>query len=265
MPESPLFERYDAFIADLDGTLTRGTTFLPGAEEFLRRAVGAGKPVVVLTDNSTRSREEIAARLGTCGVQFAAEQIVTSSYAAAIELHRLSGPSRIHLIGEPGFAEELKALGHKVVSRPPADVVVVGFTPSFDYATLARALPFLASGTPLWVTDEAPVYAASDRIMPGAGSLVGALRGMGYAPAFIAGKPAGAAVDLSLELTEAPRNRVGLIGDSLPNDGGAADHLGVDFLLVLTGVSSMKEAQEAENPPKAIFATLADAAGGVVR
>jgi len=249
MPDPSIFHRYDAFILDMDGTLTRGATLIPGAETFLRLAVQAGKRLVILTDNSTQNREEVAARLSSPRASFSAEQVVTSSHAAARELYRRRGPCRVYLIGEPGFASELEAFGHEVVAHPPADVVAVGFTSSFSYRTLARALPMLASGAPLWASDEAPVYAAPEGTMPGAGSLVGALRGMGYAPAMVAGKPRGAAVDLSLELTGTPPDRVALIGDSLPNDGGAADHLGIDFLLVLTGVCSVEEARQAGHPP----------------
>lgn len=259
MTESTLFDCYDAFILDMDGTLARGATLLPGAAAFLRAASKAGKRLVVLTDNSTRSREDMAALLRSSGVPFTAEQVVTSSHAAAVELHRLLGPCRVYLIGEQAFAEDLRSLGHKVVSYAPADAVVVGFTERFSYATLAEALPILASGAPLLVTDEAPVYAAPEGTMPGAGSLVGAFRGMGYAPVSVAGKPHGAAVELSLELAGTPREKVALIGDSLLNDGGAADHLGVSFVLVLTGVSSLQEARRAATPPDRVYATLANA------
>jgi len=262
---SALFDCYDAFILDMDGTLTRGATLLPGAAAFLRDAAEAHKRLVVLTDNSTRSRDEIAALLSRSGIRFPSDRVVTSARAAAVELHRRLGPCRVRMVGEPALADDLRAMGHDVVSGAPADAVVVGFTDRFGYATLAETLPILVSGAPLIATDEAPVYAAPQGTMPGAGSLVGAFRGMGYAPMCVAGKPRGAAVDLSLELVGAPRGRVALIGDSLSNDGGAARHLGVDFILVLTGVSSSQEARNAVPHPARVYRTLADAARDVVR
>jgi len=256
--ESTLFDCYDAFILDMDGTLTRGMTLLPEAVVFLRAAWKARKRFVILTDNSTISREDIAALLRSSGIPFAAEQVVTSSHVAGLKLLDMLGPCRAYLIGEQAFAEDLRSLGHQVVPCGPADAVVVGFTESFCYATLAEALPVLVSGVPLLVSDEAPVYAAPMGTMPGAGSIVGAFRGMGYAPTFVAGKPRGAAVDLSLDLTGSPRERVALIGDSLSNDGAAAAYLGISFVLVLTGVSSLQEAQQAGIPPEHVYDTLAN-------
>ena len=232
---------------------------LPGASEFLHAASRAGKRLVVLTDNSTCSRDEIADRLRSASVPFTADQIVTSSHAAAVELRRLLGACRVYVIGEPAFAADLTALGHEVVASAPADAVAVGFTDRFNYTSLAGALPILAAGAPLIATDEAPVYAAPQGTMPGAGTLVGAFRGMGYDPQVVAGKPCGAAVDLAFEIADAPKSRVALVGDSLPNDGGAAEHLGISFVLVLTGVSTAQEARRAPRPPDHVCATLADA------
>ncbi|MBN1858870.1 HAD-IIA family hydrolase [Candidatus Bipolaricaulota bacterium] len=243
----------------MDGTLARGESLLSGVPEFLRAASHAKKRLVVLTDNSTRPRDEIAERLRSTGIPFNADQVVTSSHAAAVELYRLLGSCRVYLIGEKALADDLTQLGHEVVTTAPADAVVVGFTSRFDYTSLAKALPILASGAPLIVTDEAPVYAAPQGTMPGAGSLVGAFRGMGYAPVVVAGKPHGAAVDLALKATGTPRDKVALIGDSLPSDGGAAQHLGVSFVLVLTGVSTAEDAILAAGPPDHVCATLADA------
>jgi len=249
----------------MDGTLSRGASLLPGASRFLHAARDAGKTLVVLTDNSTCTREQIAQRLRSSGTPFSADQVVTSSHAAAVELHRMFGRCRVYVIGEQALADDVTSMGHQLVASAPADAVLVGFTDRFSYASLVSALPILAAGASLVVTDEAPVYAASNGTMPGAGSLVGAFRGMGYEPVAIAGKPCGAAVDLALEAAATPKDRVALIGDSLPNDGRAARHIGVSFVLVLTGVSSAKDEDEVVGSPDHIYATLADASSHIGR
>ena len=249
----------------MDGTLVRGAALLPGASEFLSEAHRRRKRVVVLTDNSTSSRQVVAQRLEASGVPMDAEYVVTSSHAVAAELHRMQGASRVYLIGESALADDLRSFGHTIVVAPPADAVVVGFTSRFGYETLVSALPVLASGAPLLATDEATVYAAPGGTRPGAGCIVGAFRGMGYDPRLVAGKPDGAAVDLSLELAAASTDRVALIGDSLRNDGGAAHHLGVDFVLILSGVSSREDAERTALHPAHILDSLADLGRGAVR
>ena len=260
-----LFDRYDSFILDMDGTLSRGASLLPGASGFLHAACIAGKKLVVLTDNSTCARTEIARRVRSSGIPFSADQVVTSSHAAAVELHRMFGRCRVYVIGEQALADDVTTLGHHVVTSGPADAVLVGFTDRFSYASLASALPILAAGASLVVTAEAPVYAAANGTMPGAGSLVGAFRGMGFKPAAIAGKPHGAAVDLALEVAATPKERVALIGDSLPNDGRAARHIGVSFVLVLTGVSTAEDEDTVVGPPDHIYSTLSDASSRIGR
>ena len=81
----------------------------------------------------------------------------------------------------------------------------------------------------------------------------------------IAGKPHGAAVDLALEVAASAKEKVALIGDSLPNDGRAARHIGVPFVLVLTGVSTAEDEDPVVGPPDHIYATLSDASSYIGR
>jgi len=249
----------------MDGTLVRGRSLIPGAADFLRAAYAAGKRVIILTDNSTASRQSIADCLAVSGAPVDAGHVVTSSSVVALELSRLAECGRIHAVGEGALLDELRASGHTVVDGAPADAVVVGFTHAFNYRTLATALPALLNGAPLVATDEAPVYAAPEGVMPGAGSIVGAFRGMGFEPRWVAGKPNGIAVDRAFTLTGAPKERVAVVGDSVTNDGGAADYLGVDFMLVLSGVSTASDAAQMANPPVHILRTLADILSDGVR
>jgi 4-nitrophenyl phosphatase len=253
-----IIDEYDAFIVDMDGTLVRGSSLMPGSAEFLHAAHVRGKRVIVLTDNSTSSRQSIARCLAASGVPVDPEHVVTSSYVIALELSRIAAESDVFMVGEKALADELRGCGHNIVEKAPADTVVVGFNHGFCYRSLATALPILMSGAALLATDEAPVYAAPEGAMPGAGSIVGAFRGMGYAPRVVAGKPRGAAVDLALALTGAAKERVAVVGDSVTNDGGAARYLGVDFLLVLSGVSSRDDTAEGRIAPIHILPTLAD-------
>lgn len=204
----------------------------------------------------------MAALIRTSGIPFGAECVVTSSYAVAVALRRSHGACRVYKVGSDVLAAELEAVGHRLVTSPPAEAVVVGFANDFCYETLAHLLPVLASGAAFVATDEAPVYAAHERTLPGAGSLVGAVRGMGFAPEIVAGKPRGLAVDLALDLAGSPRGDVALVGDSLVSDGEAARHLGVSFVLVLTGVSSRDQAVQASSPPDHLCGTLAEIARG---
>jgi HAD superfamily hydrolase (TIGR01450 family) len=68
-------------VLDLDGTVYRGDLPLPGALEALARWRELGTPVVFVTNNSTQSRSEFAAKLNRLGCAVSEEQVVNSAHA----------------------------------------------------------------------------------------------------------------------------------------------------------------------------------------
>ncbi|RYG37316.1 hypothetical protein EON81_07005, partial [bacterium] len=52
-----------AYFFDLDGTLFRGTVAIPGAADAVNELRSRGAAIRFLTNNSTRTREEFAAKL----------------------------------------------------------------------------------------------------------------------------------------------------------------------------------------------------------
>ena len=106
--------KYSAFLLDVDGVLLRDSVPIPGAKEALEELRKRGR-VVLLTNNSTRSRRETAQRLSSLGFAVSPDEVVTSSYVAARYLHERFGPCRVWVIGEAGLAEELACAGHQLV------------------------------------------------------------------------------------------------------------------------------------------------------
>ena len=72
-----------AFIIDLDGTLYRGSEMIPGADHFIRQLKQRELPFLLVTNNSSRTPQEVAAHLQEMGVPAEANDIFTSAEAAA--------------------------------------------------------------------------------------------------------------------------------------------------------------------------------------
>ena len=241
MPENRILASYDTFLLDLDGVLVRGTVPIPGAAEAFKRLRRSGE-VFLLTNNSTRSREQHAQQLSDLGFPSEAENIVASGFVAARHLLNEYGPVTVWPLGESGLREELAAAGHHIATLPEeADWVVAGMDRALDYDGLAQALRALLSGARLLATNLDGTYPTADGLQPGAGAVVGALRGMGFPPEIVVGKPAAIAYEAALQRTIAPRDRVLMIGDRLETDIAGALTVGIDTALVLTGVSSRQE------------------------
>lgn len=75
--------RCNGLLVDLDGVSRLDERVLPGAPQTLRRVHDRGVPVLFLTNDPRSSRKQYAARLPASGVPTTADQVLTSSRAAA--------------------------------------------------------------------------------------------------------------------------------------------------------------------------------------
>ena len=83
MSERPLVELFDAAILDLDGCTFHGDTAIPHVAESLATARGAGMRVFFLTNNSSRTQEQIAQKLTGLGIPTAPEETFSAAIAGA--------------------------------------------------------------------------------------------------------------------------------------------------------------------------------------
>ena len=253
--------RYNGFLLDIDGVLLRGGRALPGAKDALAELRKLG-PVLLLTNNSTKSREGTARRLREAGIPVEPTEVLPSSYVAAKFLGQRFGLLRFWYIGEEGILEEMAAAGHTLVSPEEAEWIVVGMDRSLTYEKLAQALRALLRGARLLATNEDPTFPTPDGLVPGAGAVVGALRGMGFPPEFVVGKPSPIAFQVALEVLGLAPSQVLMIGDRLETDVAGAQALGMDTALVLSGVTKLEDLKDARIRPTYVAWDLAALVGG---
>jgi HAD superfamily hydrolase (TIGR01450 family) len=250
-------QRYRAFLVDLDGVLVRGSQPLPGAPEALRKLHTLGR-VVVFSNNSTHSRRAFAERLRAFGFEISPERIVSSAFIVARYLLERSGPSPVYAIGEEGLREELTAAGHELVSPEEADFVVAGLDRGFRYEQLTDALRALLRGARFIAANADPVYPTAEGLIPGAGAIVGAIRGMGYPFEEIVGKPSPSAFRVAMDTAGVKNPKECLvIGDRLDTDIEGAKHAGMDSVLVFTGVTRLEDVIHSETQPTFTAESLA--------
>jgi len=236
-----LLDRHDLVLADLDGTLYRGRVAVPGAVEAVRRAGKRGVRTVYVTNNAARSPADVAAHLAELGFPAGADDVATSSQAAAALLaEQLPDGATVLVVGTAALAAEVDAVGLTPVDAADgAAAVVQGLDPELRYATLAEACIALRAGA-AWVACNIDPTLPSERgPLPGNGSLVAVLRTATRREPQVAGKPAP-----SLMRTAA--RRVGakaplVVGDRLDTDIQGGRAAGIPTLLVLTGVRDAGE------------------------
>ena len=233
----PLVQVHDVLLLDLDGTVYRGEDAVPGATEAIAAAAAAGVQRVYLTNNASRSSDDVAAHLRRLGVAADAHDVITSAQAAAgMLVERLGAGARVLVIGGAGLVSALEQAGlvavHSADDSPVA--LVQGFSPEVGWAMLAEGAYALQHGVP-WIATNGDLTVPFPRGMaPENGALVEALRAATGARPEVAGKPHRALADEALRRSGGRRPL--LVGDRLDTDIACASAAGVPSMLVLTGV-----------------------------
>lgn len=247
-----LVDAYDAVLLDLDGVLFRGDEPIAGAASTVEALRDRGKHLVFLTNNSARTPEQVAEKLGTLGIQAAPAEVVTSAGATA-ELMAREADGRqqtAYVIGRDGVRTALRAAGFEILEGDPpaAGFVVVGWDGDVTYDDLRRATVLVRGGARLVATNADASYPApGGELWPGAGAILAAVETASGAAATVVGKP-------HLPLFEAAVARAGtrnvlMVGDRIETDVAGAAAAGLDACLVLSGASRPADLLDQDSLP----------------
>lgn len=199
-----------------------------------------------VTNNASRSPQEVADKLTALDVPTRPEEVVTSAQAAARTLaEQLPPGATVLVVGTQALADQVRAAGLRPVrtvqEAGPAGPAAVaqGLGPATSWADLAEAAVALHRGA-LWVAGNTDATLPTARgPLPGNGALVAALALVTGREPQVAGKPEPALHRASVERVGAQRPLV--VGDRLDTDVLGAVRGGADSLLVLTGVVGLRE------------------------
>ncbi len=225
-------------IFDLDGTLYRGDEPIAGAAEALSRLRRDGVAIRFLTNNSGQTRQFYADKLGWMGIEASEAEVYSSATGAAQRLVQ-DGFRRAFVIGEPGLHATLAGAGIDVqpVQGQTHTAVVVGICKSFSYDLLNESMQFIRAGATFYATNTDASYPLEGGLeIPGAGSLVAAVRTCSGVEPIVVGKPEPFLVEMILRDAGVPPEDALVVGDRPETDLESARRAGCRGLLVLTGV-----------------------------
>ena len=247
------------FFFDLDGVLSIGKEaprYL-GGREVVEKIKALGKKALVLTNDSTHTRQEVQQNLANLGFGFAVDDILTSSFLTANYLTRKFGKASFFLVGEDGLKRELERAGHQLSETEP-QVVVVGFDRKLTYEKLDDALRFLREGAKLVGSYGGAVYMSDHGPALSAGPIIKALEYGSNKRAIMIGKPSPRIFRLALQLARERPHHAVMIGDQIETDILGARKAGVHAILVLTGVETRDTIRHSRIKPDDVFETVDD-------
>ncbi|USZ77025.1 HAD-IIA family hydrolase [Halorussus vallis] len=246
-------------ILDVDGTLVRGDEPIPGAADAVERLREAGRDVLLFSNNPTRAPVDYADWLAELGFAVAPEEILTCGAVTADYLAAEFPVSPTFVVGERGLRALLRDRGIDLTSDPDAaEVVVASIDREFDYDRLRDAL-WALDGATFVATDPDRTIPAVDRPVPGSGAIVAAVGGAADRdPDATLGKPSERAGRAALARLDAAPGDCLVVGDRLDTDLAMGERAGMRTALVLTGVATKVDAEQASAPPDFVLDSVAD-------
>ncbi|MEH3143256.1 MAG: HAD-IIA family hydrolase [Mycobacterium kyogaense] len=231
---------HDCFLLDLDGTVFRGHEPTPGAVDTLASLQAR---TLFVTNNASRSADQVAEHLRDIGFTAAPDDVVTSAQTAARMLaEQLPSQAKVLVVGTDSLADEVRAVGLQPVRQFDDDPVAVvqGHSQETAWSDLAEAGLAVRAGA-LWIAANVDKTLPSERgLLPGNGSMVAALRAATDQEPQVAGKPAPALMADALARGDFDTPLV--VGDRLDTDIEGARASGLPSLMVLSGVNDAADA-----------------------
>ncbi len=254
-------DSYDLVLFDLDGVVYVGGRAIEGIAGVLGQVRGAGPTVAFVTNNASRTPERVADKMSQLGVPATASDIVTSAQAAARLLRdRFGTGAPILLLGAAGLETALRGEGLIAVSDSESAVALsTGYSPDVVWRDIMRAAVRVRDGLPWVATNTDGSIPTEYGMAPGHGVFVDMLRRFTEVDPTVAGKPARPLFDEAIRRVGGSRPL--MVGDRLDTDIEGANNAGLDSMLVLTGVSGLKDLAAA--PPTRRPTYISPTAGGL--
>lgn len=250
---------YQGYFIDLDGTTYKGKNRIPAAARFVKRLQQAGKQVLFVTNNSTRSPEFVADNLTrNHDIHVGPENVYTTALATADYLaQRADDRKRVYVVGESGLKEALTDRGFILVNEAP-DYVVVGLDSHVTYEKLEQAVLLIRAGATFIGTNADSNLPNERGMVPGAGSLIKLVEYATQQKPLMIGKPEKVIMEMALQQVDLAKDDVIMVGDNYRTDIQAAINVGMDSLLVYTGLSQPTEVAQMPVRPTFTVETLDD-------
>lgn len=251
---------FDAYLFDLDGTVTLGDALLPAAGETIARLRALGRPVLFLSNNPSRPAADYAARLTRLGLPTPPEDVINSSLVMVEFLRRRMPGARLFVVGEASLCGELSAAGFELADEAVGvAAVIASFDRTFTYRKLQIAFDAIRAGACFFATNGDRYCPTPDGGQPDAAAMIAAIEACTNTPVeAVVGKPSPIMAEAALARLGLPPERCLMTGDRLETDVLLGLNAGMAAALTLTGATSADEAAAADIRPTYVVRNLSE-------
>src|SRR5215218_218089 len=224
-----------AILLDVDGVFHVSGKPIDGVGDAVRQLRGDGHRLRFVTNNTTRSRADLAEDLRALGVVLDDEELETTPRAAA----RILAGKRVLALTMAAIRTELE--GVQLVGEEAEAVLIGGADETdesnrvFSYMNIARAFAELDAGAELYCLHKNRWWQTSRGPLLDSGAYVAGLEYAAGVQATILGKPSPAFFGAALDALDADPEGTWIVGDDIEADIGGAKACGLHAILVRTG------------------------------
>jgi HAD superfamily hydrolase (TIGR01458 family) len=250
-----------AILLDVDGVFHVSGRPIDGVADAVARMRVEGHRLRFVTNNTTRSRADLAEDLRAIGVDLEDEELETTPRAAA----RVLSGKRVLALTMAAIRPELE--GVQLVGEEAEAVLLGGADETeetnrvFSYMNLGRAFAELEMGAELYCLHKNRWWQTSRGPLLDSGAFVAGLEYAAGVEATILGKPSPAFFGAALDVLDADAERTWMVGDDLEADVAGAKRCGLKAILVRTGKFREAELESALVKPDAVVDSLSDVPG----
>lgn len=229
---------------DLDGVIYLGDFMLPLADVVIQKLTEREIHIFFITNNSTRTRQDISNKINSFGIKTSFENIYSSAYLAGRFIHENypENSRSVHVIGSEGLKNELLNAGIPISNNDfdTTDILLVGYDAAFTYQTIVDGFNLVFNGSKFLACNlEAKYPIEGNQWMPGSASMVASIEASsGKKPDNIIGKPNTYMLEMIAKEHGLEPEQILVIGDTPESDIIMANKFGSPSVLFKSGTES---------------------------
>ena len=241
---------YKAYCFDLDGTVYRGKDSIPSAVAFIHQLQAKQIEPYYVTNNSSKTREQLQAALQAIGIHAPLDHIYSSALVTATYIRTHYPQANVYVVGSDGIRTALQSEGITITEdEQNASVIVMGMDRQMTYDKIAAACRVVQNGAVLIGTNEDIKFPSEQYFYPGNGSFVQLVGNVSGVIPITIGKPSPLILETIAMQHQLSKDEMVMVGDNYATDILCGIQFGCDTIHVNTGVTPTEQVKREKNQP----------------
>ena len=244
--EYPIYQKYNSFIFDLDGTIYRGEHLIENADKTVNTIKESGRKIIFVSNKTTETINDYFNLLMGFGLKILEDEIINSTLVLKKFLAKNFDGKKFFAISEQKFVDEIAEAGLKYSTDPQEiKLVLVTLDRTFNYEKLEIAARAIENGASFFAANIDDTCPVDNGEVLDAGATISALEKRTHRKLEMHfGKPSDFMIEEIISRFNGDLSKTLLTGDRVETDIKMGITMGIDTALVKTGVKHYTNGNE---------------------